>query len=253
MKRNFLIIIFIITILMCILSSCNSSDSLEQPTNKTEQTTTQPEQSTNKHEHKYGEWQISDSTCTVTGSKTRICECGEKETESIPLKEHSITSGICSVCKKVDDPRAALIAYVKTHGEFNGKSYSVYKVDSINNYDYTLLYNTQTDSLTFAMSDTDGTTSLLSLDYFVDMHTVGLIFSVSNTSYTVNGYIKASECIPHTLIDVYGMDGKVPSYLTETVPDLFIAFSSLLLNYLDEFLNDINIGITMPTLGFVNY
>ncbi len=67
------------------------------------------------HTHEFGEWTIvRDSTCAVTGTKKRVCSCGEEETDVIALKPHSfgewttvtaaacLTDGeqkrVCSVC-----------------------------------------------------------------------------------------------------------------------------------------------------------
>ena len=42
------------------------------------------------HEHSYDEWTVEkDATCTETGTKIRICECGEKETDIILAKGHN--------------------------------------------------------------------------------------------------------------------------------------------------------------------
>ena len=67
------------------------------------------------HEHTYGKWTVEKQpTCTENGSKVRMCECGEKETETIFFTGHTdgewitdveatcTTSGskhqVCSVC-----------------------------------------------------------------------------------------------------------------------------------------------------------
>lgn len=67
------------------------------------------------HEHTYGEWMIEmQATCTENGNKVRVCECGEKEIETISFTGHtdgewiidieaSCTTGgnkhqVCSVC-----------------------------------------------------------------------------------------------------------------------------------------------------------
>ena len=69
------------------------------------------------HEHTYGKWTVEKQpTCTENGSKVRMCECGEKETETIFFTGHTdgewitdveatcTTSGskhqVCSVCTK---------------------------------------------------------------------------------------------------------------------------------------------------------
>lgn len=42
------------------------------------------------HSHTFGEWNtVSEASCTAAGSKERVCECGEKETEVIAATGHS--------------------------------------------------------------------------------------------------------------------------------------------------------------------
>lgn len=42
------------------------------------------------HEHAFGEWVVvSEATCTSEGVEERVCECGEKETQAIPVEEHT--------------------------------------------------------------------------------------------------------------------------------------------------------------------
>ena len=41
------------------------------------------------HEHTYGEWcTVTEASCTEIGMQERICECGEKETQTIPTVAH---------------------------------------------------------------------------------------------------------------------------------------------------------------------
>ncbi len=45
---------------------------------------------TPEHVHSFGEWKtIKDSTCVELGERKRTCDCGEEESETIPLKSHS--------------------------------------------------------------------------------------------------------------------------------------------------------------------
>ena len=47
------------------------------------------------HEHEFGEWEvIKQPTCTKDGSKERVCECGEKETEVVPATGHTFGAHI---------------------------------------------------------------------------------------------------------------------------------------------------------------
>ena len=49
----------------------------------------------NSHTHEYGEWNVvTEATCTETGLKTRICECGNAESEEIPATGHKYESTV---------------------------------------------------------------------------------------------------------------------------------------------------------------
>jgi len=51
------------------------------------------------HKHSFGEWTIEKpATCTEKGTRTRACECGEKETEEIPALGHNFVNGTCTEC-----------------------------------------------------------------------------------------------------------------------------------------------------------
>ena len=51
------------------------------------------------HEHAFGEWTTTrEATCTEDGSRERVCECGEKETEVIAALGHDFVNGECSHC-----------------------------------------------------------------------------------------------------------------------------------------------------------
>ncbi len=81
------------------------------------------------HVHAFGEWTIvRDSTCTVTGTKKRVCPCGEEETDTIALKPHSfgewmtvtaaacVTDGekkrVCSVCGQEEKEPIPAVGHV---------------------------------------------------------------------------------------------------------------------------------------------
>ena len=56
------------------------------------------------HEHAFGEWTVTrEVTCTEDGSRERVCECGEKETEVIAALGHDFVNGKCSRCDAVMD------------------------------------------------------------------------------------------------------------------------------------------------------
>lgn len=50
-------------------------------------------ETTTQGSHSFGEWVVTNATCTTKGSKVRTCTaCGEKETVEIPLTDHNYTS-----------------------------------------------------------------------------------------------------------------------------------------------------------------
>ena len=52
-----------------------------------------------KHTHSYGDWETTKTaTCTQEGSKERYCQCGEKQTATIPTANHNMVDGICTSC-----------------------------------------------------------------------------------------------------------------------------------------------------------
>ena len=72
--KKIALLILCITILMCLVA-CNQGNN-QNPT---------PE-----HTHSFGEWSVSkNATCTEDGIKVRYCDCGEKQSENIPLKGHT--------------------------------------------------------------------------------------------------------------------------------------------------------------------
>jgi len=56
------------------------------------------------HEHIFGEWkETSPATCTDDGINTRVCECGEMQTETIPALGHLFGDWSVSVLPTYDD------------------------------------------------------------------------------------------------------------------------------------------------------
>ena len=52
-----------------------------------------------KHEHRYAEWSNTQNpTCTEPGIKTRYCDCGEKQIESVPAIGHNYEDEVCKNC-----------------------------------------------------------------------------------------------------------------------------------------------------------
>ncbi len=82
------LIVFILAVLFCLsaflLVSCG-----EEKTPETEA----PSESGTQHIHNFGEWAVTKApTCTEEGTRERVCECGEKETETVAATGHSPSS-----------------------------------------------------------------------------------------------------------------------------------------------------------------
>lgn len=70
------------------------------------------------HEHVFGEWKtVTNATCTKEGLKERVCECGEKETASIPVIDHDYSERTCT------QPKTCKMCG-KTSGASLGHNYS---------------------------------------------------------------------------------------------------------------------------------
>ena len=60
------------------------------------------------HTHTFGEWEnTKDATCTETGEKMRVCECGYEETSTIEIKTHNFNNGVCSLCDYINPTEAS--------------------------------------------------------------------------------------------------------------------------------------------------
>ena len=118
MKRTIAILLALLMVLS--LAGCGdgtSTSNTPAPTEVAEntldpagtETPLEPEPEAEEHKHSFGEWiVIVEPTCEETGQRERTCECGEKETESIPMTEHEFTEATlfepktCKVCGKTE-------------------------------------------------------------------------------------------------------------------------------------------------------
>lgn len=76
-----------------------SQESTQPP--KTPQQTKEPEST--RHQHSFGEWQVTkEATCTTLGQQERVCSCGEKQTQTIWSKGHTVVidPAVAPTCAK---------------------------------------------------------------------------------------------------------------------------------------------------------
>ena len=116
MGKKILSAIILVLSLVLVLSSCNDDGNIssEVKTTQKEEITTE-EKSTKKeenttvtedagHTHSFDEWKIvKAATCTTEGVKERYCSCGEKQSGSVAIVNHSYSNGVCVYCgEKLD-------------------------------------------------------------------------------------------------------------------------------------------------------
>lgn len=76
-----------------------------------------------EHTHKFTEWSVTKNpTCTEDGVKTRYCDCGEKQSDTISATGHNYVDNVCTNCGvehimsacKHDDPEKIVVVDYKS-------------------------------------------------------------------------------------------------------------------------------------------
>ncbi len=95
------LILTLISAFFCLtLISCSNSSNANQENSPSSDLLQDPSgnQETVQHSHSFGDWvTVSSATCAEIGSMERACDCGEKETQTIPMTEHIIGEAIIDV------------------------------------------------------------------------------------------------------------------------------------------------------------
>lgn len=116
---------------------------------------------TEEHTHSYTENVTKKPTCTETGEKTYICDCGDTYTEEIPATSHNYVDGTCTECGEKDPDYSQNIEL--SAGLYDSNDTMLASWDElINNYgldiqsDYTSsTYNTNESSLYCILHNND--------------------------------------------------------------------------------------------------
>ena len=117
-----------------------------------------------EHVHEFGEWTVTKNpTCAEPGEQERLCSCGEKQTQAIPIKEHTIvidaavaptctstgrTEGShCSVCGKVISAQTTVPMVAHTYGEAVMTKAPTCSEAGVNTYTCTVCGQTKTENI----------------------------------------------------------------------------------------------------------
>ena len=105
--KRLLLLIICLALLPSAFTSCDASNdngtvnsALSKPPKGNNISQSSNEETVTSHEHKFDEWEITkEADCATPGTRVRVCECGETNTESIPIIEHIWKDATCDAPK----------------------------------------------------------------------------------------------------------------------------------------------------------
>lgn len=220
-----------------------------------------------KHIHSYGDWYVAqEAICTSDGVKERTCECGEKETQSIPApNEHAFVNGECDTCGttviallgniiKNSPDKYTSGAYIKSFAcnTFSSEKWAI-------NHGLGFAYNENTNTLLIQLIDTNSVCQV-SLTVTINNGVIARSYdySYSNTNYLtsytdkISGVFDASTLSTTSKFkfnDFSAGSGDAFLYLMESYQNEAASFTKKLFSYLDEFLVYQNLPFTSKDLN----
>lgn len=94
MKKKLKIALFLILIMAFVFAFAACDNKPQTPGTE--------EPPTGEHTHSYGEWEVTNATCTADGFKKRVCsECQNEESEVITATGHNFSNCVCANCGAV--------------------------------------------------------------------------------------------------------------------------------------------------------
>lgn len=220
-----------------------------KPSSSTTPSTNKP--STPTHTHSYSK-KITAATCTEKGYTTYTCSCGDTYVSDYTnLGSHSYSKYVCSNCGVVDKAHAYeyLIEWVKNKGTKKDGQIDYIFEDNNNSYDRYILTYSVTENCLLVQHGYEETLYGYHLftAIFLDNFSYGFSFgsdtifgSINPETYTVNSALSytSSEC---TVLSPEKCLSGAKSAI------------NLLLAYLNEFLINENLSITISDLGFKSF
>ncbi len=213
------------------------------------QTTSQPtvtsKPATTTHKHSYSK-KVTAATCTAKGYTTYTCSCGHTYKDNYTNPAHNYSNYKCTKCGAVDKSHAYeyLVAYVKENGTTSGGYTRMYAVNG--DIVYNLCYSAQHDNLTVQIVFDYEEVSVFSaiyldnFDYGSSVGEITLLGNIKPSTFTNNSAISYTSYTGNkeVLYDMLEWARRSLCYLVE---------------WLDGYLKDENIGITIADLGFKAY
>lgn len=219
--------------------------SVNTPSSKPAGKKPQPKPQQPAHKHSYTK-KVTPPTCTAKGFTTYTCTCGHKYDADYVNPSHNYNDYKCTKCGAVDKAHAYeyLVSWVKKNGKTDGMFVDCDEQQG--DVLYRLSFDAQYEKLGVNMItdfDNQHFNSILFLD--------SCFYAVQFAGAYANGYLKAAEFTENSPIAYNTYEGD------ENLKYQFIELSrqtiNQLLKWLEKFLSDNNVGITLADLGFKKY
>lgn len=201
------------------------------------------------------------ATCAETGlTEGKHCSVCEKvlvAQETVALKEHKSTDGVCTECGAVTDPFLATISYVRANGIRQDDAYMIMDVVTIDGVICTPMIATHasTDIVVFMFfTKDDGIT----MNTYIEIDNIGTTYDVTleatdgNEVVTVTGTIVASE-VTKSNCKIYDLKCD-PATAADGAEEVMASFIQLTLEYAGKILDGkADLNVTLADFGFTGF
>ncbi len=208
------------------------------------------------HTHSYSQ-KITDPTCTEKGYTTYTCSCGDSYTSNYVEPKHTYTDYVCSKCGTVDKSHAHeyLVEYIKKNGTVKGEYINIYEYH--NDLQCGISYQSGSGAYVSVLKSgdngDDSDTQYVSVDlisknqkfkaycsYGYNPVDTQALFELDGKTFTSNS--------PITCTNYDGDSSNRPNFMEYSRQGIDLALS-----FLENYLIEKSVGITLADLGFTAY
>lgn len=201
------------------------------------------------------------ATCAETGlTEGKHCSVCEKvlvAQETVALKEHKSTNGVCTECGTVTDPFLATISYVRANGIRQDDAYMIMDVVTIDGAVCTpaIATHASMNFLGFVFyTNIDGIKVTVSIAVYNIGTTYAVTFEATdgNESFTFTGTIVASE-VTKSNCKIYDLKCD-PATEVDGAEETMASFIKLTLEYTGKILDGkADLNVTLADFGFTGF